>query len=189
MPLDNVIGEIYEKGKEQVENILKEAEKEAESIINEAKREAEEILRKAREEAEKEAQNLRKQEVSSVSLEMKRLYLNKQKELLESVFDLARQRIREMGESDRKKLLEELIAKNAQDGMAVYSREEDEKVVREILSRLDKKLEYGGNVNCLGGIILENSEEGIRINLTFDEILNQLFEQEMGEVSKILLGG
>ncbi len=189
MPLDNVIEEIYEKGREQVESILKEAEKEAEKIIAEAKREAEEILKKAREDAEKEAENLRRQEVSSVSLEMKRLFLNKQKELLESVFDLTKQRVREMGEEDRKKLLEELIKKNARDGMVIYSRKEDESVVKEIIGSLGKKIEYGGNINCLGGVILEDSKEGIRINLTFDELLNQLFEQEMSEVSKILLGG
>ncbi len=189
MPLDNVIQEIYEKGREQVESILREAENEAEKIIAEAKREAEEILKKAREDAEKEAENLRRQEVSSVSLEMKRLFLNKQKELLESVFDLTKQRVREMDEAERKKLLEVLIKNNAQDGMIIYSRKEDEGVVKEIIDNLGKKIEYGGNVNCLGGVILEDSKEGIRINLTFDELLNQLFEQEMSEVSKILLGG
>jgi len=189
MPLDNVISEIYEKGKQQVESILKEAETEAEKIVAEARREAEEILRKAREDGEKEAENIRRQEVSSVSLEMKRLFLNKQKELLESVFDLTRQRVREMEETERKKLLEVLLRENAQDGMVVYSRKEDEPVVKEILSSMGRKVEYAGNVNCLGGVILEDAKEGIRINLTFDELLNQLFDQEMSEVSKILLGG
>ncbi|MCD6494067.1 MAG: V-type ATP synthase subunit E [Archaeoglobaceae archaeon] len=188
MPLESIIQEIYQKGEEQVKKLMEEAEKESEQIIAEAKAEAEEILRKAREEAEKESERLRKQEVSSVNLEMKRLLLNKQKELLETVFELTKQKIKEMDSGEKKKLLEALLKKNAESGMIVYSNKDDEAVVKEVIKNLGKDLKYGGNINCLGGVVLESPDGEVRLNLTFDELLAQLYEQKMSEVSKILFG-
>ena len=188
MPLENIIQEIYQKGEEQVKKLIEEAEKESEQIIAEAKTEAEEILKKAREEAEKEADRLRRQEVSSVNLEMKRLLLNKQKELLETVFELTKQKIKETSAEEKKKLVEALLKKNAESGMVVYSNKDDEEVVKEVMNSLGKDLKYGGNINCLGGIILESPDGEVRLNLTFDELLTQLYEQKMSEVSKILFG-
>ncbi|RLI76383.1 V-type ATP synthase subunit E [Archaeoglobales archaeon] len=188
MPLESIIQEIYQKGEEQVKKLMEEAGKESEQIIAEAKAEAEEILKKAREEAEKEADRLRRQEVSSVNLEMKRLLLNKQKELLETVFELTRQKIKEMDAGEKKKLLEILLKKNAESGMVVYSNKDDEEVVKEVISGIDKDLKYGGNVNCLGGVILESPDREVRLNLTFDELLTQVYEQKMSDVSKILFG-
>ena len=186
MPLDKVLQEIQQKGEEEVRRIREEAEKEAERILAEAKAEAEEILKKAREEAEKEAEALRKQEISSVKLEMKREMLNVQKEILEEVFNLLKQRVREMDEETKKKVLKTLLENNAADGMIVYSRAEDEKLVKDLIKELKLNVKYGGSVECIGGVILEDASGDVRINLTFDELVNQVYEQKMSEISKIL---
>ncbi len=188
MPLEPVLEEIYKKGEETVRKIEEEAKKEAERIIAEAKEQAEEILKKAREEAEKEAEALKKQELSSISLEMKRMLLNKQKEIVESVFDLLKQRVQEMDEETRKKLIKTLLSKNASPGMLVYSRKEDEDIVKSVIDELKLDLKYAGNIDCLGGVILEDPSGEVRINLTFDELLSQVYEQKLSEVSKILFG-
>ena len=188
MPLEPVLEEIYKKGEETVKRIKEEAEKEAERILAEAKAEAEKILKKARDEAEKEAEALRKQELSSVSLEMKRMLLNKQKEIVESVFDMLRQRVQEMDAETKKKLIKTLLSKNASPGMLVYSRKDDEEIVKSVMEELNLDLKYAGNIDCLGGVILEDPSGEVRINLTFDELLNQVYEQKLSEVSKILFG-
>ena len=188
MPLEPVLADIQKKGEETVKKIREEAEKEAEKIIEEAKSEAEEILKKARVEAEKEGEALRKQEISAVTLEMKRLLLNKQKEIVEQVFDLLKQKVREMDEGTRKEIIKKLLSKNASPGMQVYSRKEDEGIVSEVIKELNLDLKYAGNVECIGGVILEDPAGEVRINLTFDELLNQLYEQKLAEVSKILFG-
>ncbi len=187
MPLDVLIEEIYKKGEEQVKKIKDEAGKEAEKIIADAKEKAEEILKKAKEDAEKEAERLKKQEVSSVNLEMKRLLLNKRKEVLEMVFGLVEEKIKSMDPETRKKLLATLIKKNASPGMVVYSNKDDEEIVKEIINEVGD-LSYGGNIDCIGGVILESADGEVRINLTYDEMLQQLYEQKMSEVSKILFG-
>ncbi|WP_456468482.1 V-type ATP synthase subunit E [Archaeoglobus sp.] len=186
MPLDKVLQEIQQKGEEEVKRIREEAEKEVEKILAEAKAEAEEILKKAREEAEKEAEALRKQEISSVKLEMKRELLNVQKEILEEVFNLLKQRIREMDEETKKKVLKTLLQNNATAGMVVYSKAEDEELVKELIKELNLDVKYGGHVDCIGGIVLEDASGDVRINLTFDELVSQIYEQKMSEVSKIL---
>ena len=187
MPLEAVLEEIRKKGDEQVQQILDEAKKEAEEIIAEAKVEAEEILKKAREEAEKEAERLKRQEISSVNLEMKRLLLNKRKEILEDVLKLVEDRIRKMDPEEKKKLLEKLINSCELEEAVVYSNKDDENIVREVISN-KKGYRYGGNINCLGGVILESTDGEVRINLTFDDLLAQVYESKMSEVSKILFG-
>jgi V/A-type H+-transporting ATPase subunit E len=188
MPLEPVLEEIQKRGDETVKKIKEEAEKEAEKIIEEAKREAEEILKRARYEAEREGEALKKQEISAVTLEMKRLLLNKQKEIVEQVFDLLRQKVRDMDEGTRKEIIKKLLSKNASPGMLVYSRKEDEGIVKDALKELKLDLNYAGNIECIGGIILEDPKGEVRINLTFDELLNQVYEQKLAEVSKILFG-
>jgi V/A-type H+-transporting ATPase subunit E len=186
--LESVINEIYKKGDQEVQRIKEEAEKEAEKIIAEAKGEADEILRRAKDEAEKEAERLRRQEISSVKLEMKRQMLNKQKEILEAVFEALKQRIQDMDLETKRKITTALLKNNANAGMVVYSNKKDEDMVKSIIQELQIDVKYGGNLECLGGVVLESEDGEVRLNLTFDELLNQLYEQKMSEVAKILFG-
>ena|GEM_PF-342170 len=188
MPLDAVLKEIRIKGEEEVKRIEEEAKREVEKIIKEAKIEAEALIKKAKEEAEKEGEALRKQEISSLNLEMKRLMLAKQKEITDEVFKMLRKKIAEMDEKMRKELIKTLIEKNAKDNMNLYVRKEDEKIVREILEELKMNLKIAGNISALGGIIIEDPSGEVRVNLTFDELLNQLYEKKLNEVAKVLFG-
>ncbi len=188
MPLDKVIQEIYQKGDEEVKRIKEEAEAEAKRIVDEAQEKAKDILRKAREDAEREAEALRRREISSVSLEMKRLMLNKQKEILDEVFEFLKKRIKEMDLETKRKLLRRLIEANATEGMRVYSAREDEELVKNIINELKLNLSYAGNIDCLGGVILESPDGEIVVDLTFDKILSRVQELKVGEVSKILFG-
>jgi len=188
MPLDNVVQEIYKKGEEQVQAIISKAKEEAEKIIAEAEEKAKEILEKARIEGEKEAEALRRQELSSVRLEMKRLLLNKQKEVLEAVFESVKERIKNMDAETKKKVYTALLKNYAIEGMVVYSNRDDEDLVKSIIQELGLNARYGGNIDCLGGVIIESADGELRVNLTFEELLNQLYEQKMSELSKMLFG-
>lgn len=188
MPLETVLREITRKGEEEVRRIEEETKREVEKIIREAKIEAESILRKAKEEAEKEGEALRKQEISSLNLELKRTMLAKQKEISEEVFRLLKKRIQEMDENTRKNILKSLISKNAKNGMKIFVRKEDEALVKSILKELKLNLTIAGNLNVLGGVLLEDPSGEVRINLTFDELLSQLYEKKISEVAKVLFG-
>ncbi len=188
MPLESVIDEIYKKGEKQVQKIRKKAEEEAEKIVAEAKERAQDILRKAREEAEKEAERIRRQEISSVKLEMKRLMLGKQKEILDAVFESLKRRIQDIDVETRRRMMTALIKSSVKPGMIIYSSRRDEDLVKSIIQELKLDVRYGGNIECLGGIVVESSDGEVRMNLTFDELLNRLYEEKLSEVSKILFG-
>jgi len=188
MPLDNIVQEIYKKGEEQVQAIISEAKSEAEKIIKEAEEKAKEILEKARKEGEKEAEALRRQEISSVRLEMKRELLNKQREVLEAVFKAVEERVKNMDLETKKKIYSALLKQYAIDNMVIYSNKDDEDLIKSLIQELGLNAKYGGNIECLGGVVIESSDGEVRINLTFEELLNQLYEQKMSELSKMLFG-
>ncbi|MDI9642556.1 MAG: V-type ATP synthase subunit E [Archaeoglobales archaeon] len=188
MPLDTLIQEITKKGEEEVKRIENETKREVEKILADAKAEAELILKRAREEAEKDGEALKRQEISSLNLELKRVQLSKQKEITEEVFRRLRQKISEMDEKTRKMVLKSLIEKNAKDGMRLYVRKEDEEIVKEILKKVKLQLQLAGNISALGGLILEEPSGDVRVNLTFDELLSSLYDKKLAEVAKILFG-
>ncbi|MEM0203350.1 MAG: V-type ATP synthase subunit E [Archaeoglobaceae archaeon] len=188
MPLESVLKEITRKGDEEVKRIEEETKKEVERILREAKAEAETILKKAKEDAEKEGEALRKQEISSLNLELKRALLSKQKEITEEVFKLLRKKIMEMDDNTRKSILKSLISKNAKNGMKLFVRKEDEALIKSILKELKLNLTIAGNITALGGVVLEDPSGEVRINLTFDELLSQLYEKKISEVAKTLFG-
>ncbi|AGK62149.1 Archaeal/vacuolar-type H+-ATPase subunit E [Archaeoglobus sulfaticallidus PM70-1] len=181
MPLEPVIEEIVKKGQQRVSEIKSEAEKEVEKIVVEAEEKAKEILKKARDTAENEVERLRKQEISSINLEMKREELNRRKEVLEAVYEKLVEKVKSMDKEEKKKLMEKLLKANEKEGYRVYSNKEDEEIVKSI-----SKMEYAGNIECIGGVVLESADGQFRINLTFDEMLSTLFESKMKEVSEIL---
>lgn len=187
MTLDTLVEEIRKKSDDQVKEIKEEGQKEADRIIAEAKEESNKILEDARKEAEDEAERLKRQEVSGLNLEMKREALAKRKELPEQVFEKLQEKVKEMDAETKKNLLSNLIKNNASAGNVVYSNKDDEGIVKEVVSDI-KDVEYGGNIDCLGGVIVESEGGEVRINLTFDEMLNQLYDEKMNEVTKILFG-
>lgn len=181
MPLEPIIEEITRKGQLRVSEIRSEAEREASKIIEEAKEKSEELLKKAREEAEREAERLRKQEIAAVNLELKREELNKKKEVLDEVYSKLIERLRNMDDEEKKKILSKIIEKHGRDGYRVYSNKEDESIVRELTS-----MEYAGNIHCVGGVIIESPDGSFRINMTFDELVKGIYESKMKEVSDML---
>lgn len=187
MSLDTLVEEIRKKSDDQVKEIKDEGQKEADSIISEAKEEANKILEDARKDAEDEAERLRRQEVSGLNLEMKREALAKRKELPEQVFEKLQEKVKGMDADTKKKLISSLIKNNASSGDVIYSNKDDESIVKDVVSSIND-VEYGGNVDCLGGVIVESKGGEVRINLTFDEMLNQLYDDKMNEVTKILFG-
>lgn len=188
MPLDSLLQEIAKKGEEEIKRIEAETRQEIEKILAEAKAEAETILKKAKDGAEKEGEAIRKQEISSLNLELKRLLLSKQKEVTEEVFRRLREKINEMDQKTRKRVLKSLIEKNAKNGMLIYAKREDKEIVREIVEETGLNLRIAGEISALGGIILEEPSGEVRINLTFDELLSQLYEKKLNEVAKVLFG-
>jgi V/A-type H+-transporting ATPase subunit E len=116
-------------------------------------------------------------------LEVKRIRLNKRKELLDQVYNKMYESIKSMPASKAEKLLSALIEKNKADGVRIYSNKNSETIVKKLSS-----LSYAGNIDSIGGIVQENEDGTVRLDFTYDSILKNVYERSLKQISDILHG-
>ena len=183
MGLDAIIEEIKAKGKTEADRISKETDDEVSKIIADARSQAEKIKAARQEAVRKEIERLRQQELSSANLEVKRAVLNARKEILDEVYEAAKGAVSELPPEKNVELLSSIIKKSENGNARVYSREKEKDAVRKLT-----RLNYAGNVNCIGGVVIENENGTEYLDFRYDTILKNVSEQSLKQVSDILFG-
>ncbi len=183
MGLDAIVGEIKARGKEEADRISSETQKEVSKIIAEAQASAAK-LKAAREEAvKKEIDRMRQQELSSANLEVKKAILNARKEILDEVYETARDSITKLPDDKNQKILKSIIEKNETGNSKIYSKNKDVPTVKKLT-----KLQLAGEIDCIGGIVIENADGTEVLDFRYDMILKNVNEQSLKQVSDILFG-
>ncbi|KAB3547948.1 MAG: V-type ATP synthase subunit E [ANME-2 cluster archaeon] len=189
MGLENVVSDILKSAKADVSAIEADRDSEVSSIVEEAKRTGERITGEKVASAEEEVTRIRKQEISGANLEVRRMMLNTRKGVLDETQRQTAERLHEM---DTESLLRSLIRAHSSGVARVYSSRQDQPIVErlcdELLEDTLTKLEYAGNIDCIGGIVLETEDETVRLDYTFDTILSEVGERSMKQISNILFG-
>ncbi len=103
MGLEIVVKDIQEGASAEVSRIKAEGDAKASEIINEAKEVQKKTLGDSLAKAEEDLQNLHQQVISSANLEVKRITLNKRKDLLDKVYAQTVEKIKSMPASKKKK--------------------------------------------------------------------------------------
>lgn len=183
MGLENVVNDILEQAKAEVLIIKKETEGEVAAIIDEAKANAEKIMEAKQAQTNAQIDRIEKQEMSSAHLEIKRATLNAKKDVMESVYQSAREKISSIPAEKNANLLKEILDNYGSNGSRVYSNGRDAKLVQEMTD-----LTYMGEIECLGGLVIENEDGSVRLDYTFDTILENASEQSLKHISDILFG-
>jgi V/A-type H+-transporting ATPase subunit E len=183
MGLEIVVKDIQEGARAEVSRIKAEGDAKASEIINEAKEIQKKMLGDSLAKAEEDLQNLHQQVISSANLEVKRITLNKRKELLDSVYNQTVEKIKSMPASKKEDLLKNILNKHEDSGARVYSSKESEGAVKKLTS-----LSYAGNIDSIGGVVLENEDRTVRLDFTYDSILNNVYERSLKQISDILYG-
>ena len=183
MGLEAIVKEIKARGKAEADKISKEAEKEASQIIADAQSRAEKIAETKKEAVVAEIQRLKQQELSSANLEVKRELLNARKEILDLVYEKAVDGVKNLPAEKNKELLEVIIEKNETGNSKIYSRNEDKAVVKKLT-----KLKYAGEIDCIGGVVIENEDGTVYLDFKYDTILKDVSERSLKQVSDILFG-
>ena len=183
MGLENVVNDILEQAKTEVAAIEAEAQDEAAAMTDKAKNEAEKILADSKTEVEANIQRRLKQETSSAQLEIKRAALNAKKDVLDSVYQSAKEAISSLAPDKNTSMLKAILDEHGSDGTSVYSNARDAKLVRELTD-----LTFMDEIDCIGGLIIENEDGSVRLDYTFDRILDDVSEQTLKPVSDILFG-
>jgi len=190
MSLQTVVEEIREEARERAEEIRAEAEAQAGDIVAEADAGAEETVAEAREEAETEAEAKRDQALSSAKLEAKQRRLEARRDALQEVRTAVEQAVADLAGEERRELTAALVEGateefDAGEPVRVYGRGDDADLLEDVIEEHDD-LTYAGEYDCLGGVVCESDASRVRVNNTFDSVLEDVWDDELREVSAIL---
>lgn len=181
MGLEAVKEEVLGSAKEQESAMIAEAKKEAGRLMKDAESRIGALKEKSDAEAKKAIEIIKRQAVASAELEAKKMLLEAKKEMIEKVFAEARKKIDGMDEKKREAMLKKLLekAKSELKVEYVYCSKKDAKFLK------DSGTETAG---ITGGIIAENKETTIRIDYSFETLLESVKDFEMQNINKILFG-
>jgi V/A-type H+-transporting ATPase subunit E len=187
MSLDTVAEDIREQARARAEEIRQEAEEEAEEMLAEAEADAEQIREEKLAEADRTIEQEREQKLSSGKLEAKQARLEARRDVLQSVRDEVEAEIEGLDGEQRRELTESLLDAAATEydddaSVHVYGRADDQELIEDLLADYDG-FEYAGEYDCLGGIVAESAESRVRVKNTFDSILEDVWEDNLREIS------
>ncbi|SNZ16158.1 V/A-type H+-transporting ATPase subunit E [Natronoarchaeum philippinense] len=190
MSLDTVVEDIRDEARARAEDIREEGEARAEEIVAEAEADAEETVAEAEAEAERQIEQEREQKLSSAKLEAKQKRLEARRDTLQSVRETVESELADLSGEEREELTRALLDAaepefDDADDVVVYGRADDEELLTEILEDYDG-FEYGGEYDCLGGVVVESESSRLRVNNTFDSVLEDVWEDNLREISSRL---
>ncbi|MBZ6495585.1 V-type ATP synthase subunit E [Natrinema longum] len=190
MSLDTVVEDIREEAHARAEDIRSEGETRAEEIESAAREDADEIIADAEAEVESEIEQLREQRLSSAKLEAKQKRLEARRDALAEVRDAVEDELAALEGDTRESLTRDLLEAatvefDEGDDVTVYGRSDDAELLESILEEYDG-YEYAGEYDCLGGVVVESDQSRVRVNNTFDSVLEDVWEDNLQEISNRL---
>jgi V/A-type H+-transporting ATPase subunit E len=186
MSLDTVITDITAEAEAEADALRESAAQEAEEIVEAARDTAADVLADAETAVEATIDREREQAIASAKLEAKQLRLGARREVLAEVRAATEAALGTMEGERREQLTRALVdaavAEFDAGELTLHGREADAELLSTIAADHDA-LEVGDPIGCLGGVIIESSAADVRVNNTFDTILEQMWDREVSAVS------
>jgi V/A-type H+-transporting ATPase subunit E len=182
MALDAVVESVLATSKDKVAEINSEADLEVARILNEARERAAEIKSRKETEVGHTTEAIERREISSANLEVKRSELNVHKELLEKARTRLLEKIQNLPKKDNESMLKKMLEPYDLKDMKVFSNKRDEAFISSLAPN------YGGNLDIIGGVVIESKDGSLRYDLTYETLAREVFNNHMKEVSGILFG-
>ncbi|MBD3203610.1 hypothetical protein GF327_04905 [Candidatus Woesearchaeota archaeon] len=178
MGLEQIKSEIIGKAEKKAQKIIKDAKKQAAEIQKEADKEISEYKDKKLNQKQKAMDDYKRLSESGIEFDKKSLNLSMKKDILDKAKIQTQKKLKDLKKSERKKHIRKLIKKA----------ENDISVDKVICSAQDKSvIEKKTDVKDLsGGIIAVNKDSTIRIDYSYDNILGQVFQDNLNKLSDIL---
>ena len=184
MPAEKIIQQINKDTESEVKKIVKDAEQQAKFIIENARKEAKIEAENITLEGEKQRENIKKILISKAKHEIKHEMMNEKEKIIEKCFIQLYSELSEIKEDDYKqfltKLMEDSISKIGRDCKILVSRELDKVIAKNL------GLEVSGNVDAIGGFVVVSNDKRIKINNTFEGIINRKKDKIRAKVGNIL---
>ncbi|MBI4452919.1 hypothetical protein HY637_05805 [Candidatus Woesearchaeota archaeon] len=181
MGLEAVKEEIIRNAKLQESAMLAEARKEAARMMKEAELKAEGLKAKSEAETKKATESIKKQALASADMESRKMVLEAKKQVIEGVFAEVKKKLEELDDKKREQYMKSLIDRSSKELEVAYVH----------CSKKDAKFVKAFNVETigiLGGLIAENKDKTIRIDYSFETILEGIKDSELQSINRILFG-
>ena len=187
MSLDTVVEDIREKARARADEIREEGDRRAEEIVDEARADAEQTRREREEQIEDRIERERDQTLSSANLSAKQERLKARRDALEEVRERVEQRLADLEGERRAELTRTLLDAAAPEfeddaDVSVYGRAADRALLEELLTDYDG-FAVAGERDCLGGVFVQSEGSRVRVNNTFDSVLEDVWENNLREIS------
>jgi len=181
MGLEAVKEEILNSAKEQANSLIAEARREANRISRETEKKIEELQGKSEAETKRAIDIIKRQELASAELENKKMLLEAKKSVIESAFAEATTKLEALDDKKRESLMARLLEKARKDidVAYVYCSKKDAKFLKNLNPE---------PAAIISGLIAEDREKIIRVDYSFETMLQGIKENELQSMSKILFG-
>lgn len=182
MSLESAVQAILEKGKAEASQVLEDARAERERMLADVRAEATKSLADVESQARAEAERKRVQGLARAELEARKIVLAAQKEALDRVYEGTLARLGRLPENaDFVRALLQANESEWRSGGMVYCNARDEAVVRKIVGS-----SFAGTIDCAGGVVIESADGARRIDLRYESILRDVWDDAVKEVAQTL---
>jgi V/A-type H+-transporting ATPase subunit E len=182
MGLDTVVKNISEKTEAECKDIAAKAAAETATIKTAAAAEATQASAGIMAMADQSVSKMRQRELSSAKLDVKKSRLNAEKDVLDEVHAGFVKQLSALPQEKKADMLRKLIALAKKDISTgkIYSNAADAELVK------GQGYEFGGTIDCTGGILVTSEDGSINLDYTFDSILEEVWSGSMKRISDIL---
>jgi len=186
MGLERVIDEIVSSGEEKRRTIISEGEKERQRIVAASRKEAESGARTIETDTERKVSLMRQQALSSAELEAKKRILREQNEKLSSVREEVLRDLSSRSSAELKPMLEKLakMATKGLSGGVIHCRKQDEAAIA-----TPSNFRKQPDLKASGGLIAESEDGSYRMDLTFEALIEDVWNRNVRQIYEILFGG
>jgi V/A-type H+-transporting ATPase subunit E len=171
MGLDKVVKDISDRSESEAGEIAARAAAEAASIKKAAEAGAGQIRASELAKADVDIAKMRQRELSSAKLDVKKSKLNAEKDVLAEVHAGFAKGLAAVPKEKRADIVRKLVALARKEIPAgkIFTNAADASLVK------GSGYEYGGNINCLGGILVTSADGSVNLDYTFESLLEDVW--------------
>jgi len=180
MTVKTITEEILDEAREQAETLIHEITKEAEKLVEEETLVLKEKYEKAVRNIDQEAEKIFSTALVKANFKLKNEELKTRRSLVDEAFDKALEKLKSMSKEERQKIIRQLLKKasSQMEVSTVYVSSQDKALVPKGYTVKT------GRMN--GGIIAETKDGSVRLDMSYEAVLNDFKEKKVEEIIALL---
>lgn len=200
---DNIVSSIMSEAQGKVDEIIQKASAEVATITDKGEKTAQSTKAKMLDESQKQANMRYQQLISEAKMNARRAKLEAREQLIEESFEKAKIDLNEIASSSSDeyknsltKIIKEAAIEVGGGDLVVSVKAEDVEKAKASLPLITKEvsdvtgvattLEFGENINTIGGAIVKTKNGEIEVNNTIESRLERFKKSLRSEVAKVL---